>query len=135
MPGGRPAFQPTEEQRKNVEVLAGLGIPEEDICRIVRDRNDKPISKNTLRKYFKKELETAAADLHSRVGNFMIATIFGSKVPEGMTPITDERVRGRLMELYAAQRMDWRKTVINQHEGKAGGTPIVFKTIGPDADI
>jgi hypothetical protein len=45
MPGGSPAFQPTEEQRKNVEVLAGFGIPEEDICLIVRDRNDKPISK------------------------------------------------------------------------------------------
>jgi hypothetical protein len=43
----------------------------------------------------------------------MIATIFGSKVPEGVTPITAERVRGRLMELYAAQRMDLRKTVIN----------------------
>jgi hypothetical protein len=54
MPGGRPAFQPTEEQRKNVEVLAGLGIPEEDICRIVRDRNDKPISKNTLRNILRK---------------------------------------------------------------------------------
>jgi hypothetical protein len=135
MPGGRPAFQRTEEQRKNVEVLAGLGIPEEDICLIVRDRNAKPISKNTLRKHFKKELETAAADLHLRIGNFMIATMLGSKVPEGVTPITDERVRGRLMELYAAQRMNWRKTVVNQHDGKAGGAPIVFKTIGPDADI
>ena len=38
---GRPAFQPTNEQRVNVEVMVGLGIPEEDICLIVRDRRDK----------------------------------------------------------------------------------------------
>ena len=28
---GRPAFQPTNEQRVNVEIMVGLGIPEEDI--------------------------------------------------------------------------------------------------------
>jgi hypothetical protein len=29
---GRPAFQPTNEQRLNVEIVVGLGIPEEKIC-------------------------------------------------------------------------------------------------------
>ena len=46
---GRPAFQPTDEQRKNVEVMASLGIPEEKICLLVRDRRDKPICRNSLR--------------------------------------------------------------------------------------
>jgi len=49
---GRPAFQPTNEQRVNVEVMVGLGIPEEDICLIVRDRRDKPICRTTLRRHF-----------------------------------------------------------------------------------
>ena len=57
---GRPAFQPTDEQRKNVEVMVGLGIPEGKICLLVRDRRDTPISRNSLRKHFKKELETGA---------------------------------------------------------------------------
>ena len=57
---GRPAFRPTDEQRKNVEVMASLGIPEEEICLVVRNRSDKPISRNSLRKHFKKELETGA---------------------------------------------------------------------------
>jgi hypothetical protein len=111
----RPAFQPTEEQRKSVEVLVGLGIPEEDIRLTIRERNDKPISKNTLRRHFKQELETAAAEMNAKVGIFVIATIFGSKVPAGMTPIRNEQVRGRLLELYLTTRMGWHKTAINQH--------------------
>jgi len=90
---GRPAFQPTDEQRKNVEVMVGLGIPEENICLLVRDRRDKPISRNSLRKHFKKQLETGATKLNAQVGNFMVSTIFGAKPPNGTTPIRDERVR------------------------------------------
>jgi hypothetical protein len=51
---GRPAFQPTDEQRKNVEVMASLGIPEENIRLLVRNRSDTPISRNSLRKHSKK---------------------------------------------------------------------------------
>jgi hypothetical protein len=45
---GRPRFEPTDEQCKNVEIMVGLGIRQEDICLVIRDRNDKPISKPTL---------------------------------------------------------------------------------------
>src|SRR5215472_17058091 len=98
---GRPAFQPTTEQRQNVEIMVGLGIPEEKICLVVRDQRDKPICRNTLRKHFQKELETGATKLNAKVGHFMVAPIFGVRPPEGTTPITDERVRGRLGELYS----------------------------------
>ena len=83
---GRPAFQPTDEQRKNVEVMASLGIPEENIRLLVRNRSDTPISRNSLRKHFKKELEIGATKLNARVGNFMVATIFGTRPPDGLTP-------------------------------------------------
>ena len=46
-PGGRPGFQPTDEQRKNVKILASLGIPQEQICALVRDHRDRPIGPNT----------------------------------------------------------------------------------------
>ena len=97
---GRPAFQPTDEQRKNVEVMVSLGIPEEKICLLVRDRRDKPICRSSLRKHFKRELETGATKLNAKVGHFMVATIFGTRPPDGFTPIKDERVRGRLGELF-----------------------------------
>ena len=106
---GRPAFQPTDEQRKNVQVMVGLGITEENICLLVRDRRDKPISRNSLRKHFKKELETGATKLNAQVGNFMVSTIFGAKPPNGATPIRDERVRGRLGELFLKARLGWRE--------------------------
>ena len=115
---GRPAFQPTTEQRRNVEVMVGLGIPEEKICLVVRDRRDKPICRNTLRKHFQKELETGATKLNAKVGHFMVATIFGVRPPEGTTPITDERVRGRLGELYLRARLGWREIDINPHESR-----------------
>lgn len=113
---GRPAFQPTDEQRKNVEVMASLGIPEENIRFLVRNRSDTPISRNSLRKHFKKELEIGATKLNSRVGHFMVATIFGTRPPDGVTPIRDDRVRGRLGELFLKARLGWREVVLNQHE-------------------
>jgi hypothetical protein len=115
---GRPAFQPTDEQRKNVEVMVSLGITEEKICLLVRDRRDKPICRNSLRKHFKKELETGATKLNAKVGHFMVATILGTRPPNGLTPIKDERVRGRLGELFLKARLGWRETNSNQHEGR-----------------
>ena len=114
---GRPAFQPTNEQRQNVEVMVGLGIPEEQICLVVRDRRDKPICRNTLRRHFEKELQTGATKLNAKVGHFMVATIFGTRPPDGVTPIRDERVRGRLGELFLKARLGWRDDVNQQrHE-------------------
>ena len=60
--GGHKAFQPTEEQRKNVKVLVALGIPERASCAIVRDHRDRPISENMLRK-------CSALSLTSRTSN------------------------------------------------------------------
>ena len=116
---GRPAFQPTDEQRKNVEVMVGLGIPQDKICLLVRDRRDTPISRNSLRKHFKKELETGATKLNAQVGNFMVVTIMGAKPPAGVTPIRDERVRGRLGELFLKSRLGWRENDLGPQERRA----------------
>src|SRR5262252_7819588 len=64
---------------------------------------------DSLRKHFKKELETGATKLNAQVGNFMVSTIFGAKPPDGVTPIRDERVRGRLGELFLKARRGWRE--------------------------
>jgi len=46
----------------------------------------------------------------------MVTTILGTRCPDGVTPIRDERVRGRLGELFLKARLGWRETVLNQHE-------------------
>ena len=35
--------------------MVALGITEVDICGIVRDKKDRPVDVNTLRKHFKRE--------------------------------------------------------------------------------
>lgn len=59
---GRPVgtgFHPTQEQRDLVKKLAGYGIPEADIARLVTNPTSKePISPVTLRKHFRDELDT-----------------------------------------------------------------------------
>ena len=57
---GRPRFEPTEEQRRNVEIMTGLGIPQTAICLMVRGPKGKPISLTTLEKHFRKEIDTGA---------------------------------------------------------------------------
>ena len=48
-------FKPTEEERKLVEQMCSVGIPQESICLVVRDGIDD----KTLRKHFRRELDTA----------------------------------------------------------------------------
>jgi hypothetical protein len=90
---GRPAFSPTAEQRTYVEVLYSVGHPLEEIARIIINQSTgRHISKNTLCKYFREELDTArtkflvicASKLRSKIINddtasllFALKTQFG----------------------------------------------------------
>ena len=61
---GRPAFEPTSAERKQVEALSGYGIPIEQIAVLVRDGIDA----DTLRKYFIIELQSGKAKANAQVG-------------------------------------------------------------------
>jgi len=99
--GGRLRFEPTPEQRRDVEMMAALGIPPEQMCHIVCDKNGKPIRLRTFLRHFRQEIETGAIKVKSSVVSFIIATILGTAPPDGGEPITDERVRAKLAILYA----------------------------------
>lgn len=60
-PGGRPPFEPTEEQRRIVNVMAAGGFQQLAIASALG------ISDNTLRKYFAEELEAGGAKAHASV--------------------------------------------------------------------
>src|SRR4051794_35682031 len=68
--GGRPAHTPTEATRRQVEAMATYGIPQLDIARVVG------ISKNTLEKHYRDELDLAASKANAMVGQnlFRMAT-------------------------------------------------------------
>lgn len=61
---GRPAFVPTDSERKQVEALSGYGLPFENIAALVRDG----INKTTLMDHFQQELQRGKAKANARVG-------------------------------------------------------------------
>lgn len=104
MPGaGRPEFEPTDAERKQVEALSGYGLPIDQIAVLVR----KGISVDTLTAHFKDELISGKAKANSQVGR----TLF-QKATGGDTTA---------MIWWTKTQMKWSETVKNEHTGKDGG--------------
>jgi hypothetical protein len=70
----RKPHEPTDKDRKQVTLMAGIGLTHDQIAKIVG------VSDETLRKYYGEELETAASKMNAQVAQnlFSIAT---SKAP------------------------------------------------------
>ena len=84
----RPRINPTQQQREMVRSLTAFGVRQEDIARKLGIRSSK-----TLRKHFREELDTGAADANASVaqtaykmatsGRCPIITIFWLKSRAG----------------------------------------------------
>ena len=107
---GRPAFEPTDAERKQVEVWSGHGLPIEQIGALVRDG----IHADTLRAHFARELVAGKAAANSRVGS----TLF-EKAMSGDTTA---------MIWWSKTQMRWAETQKHEHTG-ADGAPIEFARI------
>ena len=69
----RPPFKPTAAERKLVEQMAAVGIPQESQCLVVRDGIDE----KTLRKHFRRELDTAATKANAKVAGTLFSKAMG----------------------------------------------------------
>ena len=69
---GRPSHKPTEKERQQVETMAGFGIPELDIARVIG------ISMMTLRKWYPEELATGAIKANSQVAQSLYQKALGN---------------------------------------------------------
>lgn len=58
---GNKPYEPSEQSRKQVETMAGLGVSNQDIATIL------DIDETTLYKYYKRELDTSAIAANARV--------------------------------------------------------------------
>ncbi len=58
---GRPPFEPTEKDRRQVRLLSGMGVPDYDIAKVIG------LSLPTLRKYFAGELELGHIEANAAV--------------------------------------------------------------------
>lgn len=106
MPGaGRPAFEPTDAERKQVEAMSGYGLPIEQIAVLVRNGIDS----DTLRKHFAQELISGKAKANGQVGK----TLF-QKAMAGDTAAAI---------WWSKTQMRWKE--VQQHElTGADGAPI-----------
>ena len=106
--------------------MAVCGIPEAKIASALG------ISKPTLLRYFRAELDISQTKVKVEVGTFIVNSIL-AKGPEAQR-LKDERARATLAVFFAKTRMGWKETSIQQHTGLAGGDPIEFKTAEDELD-
>jgi len=107
---GRPAFEPTDSERKQVEALSGYGLPIEQIAILVRDG----IHVDTLRAHFGTELVSGKAKANGQVGK----TLF-QKVMAGDTTAAI---------WWSKTHMRWAETQKHELTG-ADGVPLEFAKI------
>lgn len=108
---GRPPFQPTAEQRRNVEVLAGLGLTQDEICLlVVNPTTGRPVTRDTLERYFRTELETGAPKAHAKVAESLYKRAVDLSHPQGATCAI----------FFAKCRMGWRERVSVDVEVRSG---------------
>ena len=107
---GRPAFEPTDAERKQVEALSGYGLPIEQIGALVRDG----IHIDTLRAHFSSELISGKSKANAQVGK----TLF-SKVMAGDTTAAI---------WWSKTQMRWAETQKHELTG-ADGAPLEFTKI------
>jgi hypothetical protein len=94
--------KPTAEDRKQVEMLSGLGIPQEQICLLVQGGIDE----KTLRKHYASELVSGVAKANSQVSKSLF-----QKATSGDTTA---------QIWWTKTRMGWKDTSRLEHTGPDG---------------
>jgi len=114
-PNGKPPFKPTADERKTVELMCAVGIPHEGIALCIRDGIDD----KTLRKHFRKELDTSAIRANTKVGGAMFNKAIAGDV--------------RAQKTWMAARAGWKETSVSELVGKDGGDIEV--AVKPDLSL
>ena len=97
-------FKPTPEERKQVEAMAGYGVPHEQIAVLI---GEDGIDADTLKKHFKNELVQGKAKANAKVGQ----TLF-QKATSGDTTAAI---------WWSKTQMGWKDTQSHEISGVDGG--------------
>jgi hypothetical protein len=107
---GRPEFEPTDAERKQVEALSGYGLPIEQIAVLVRDG----IHVDTLRAHFATELVSGKGKANGQVGKTLFQKAMGGDTAA--------------MIWWSKTQMRWAETQKHEVTG-ADGAPLEFREI------
>lgn len=67
----KPPHQPTDANRKTVDMMIAVGIPQEDVAAVIG------IDAKTLRKHYREELDTAASKANTKVAGQLFKNAMG----------------------------------------------------------
>jgi hypothetical protein len=96
----RPGHKPDEASRRQVEALAGYGLPETGIADMIG------IDPKTLRKHYRHELRIG----HTKANSAVAQSLFRKATGEGPQSVT-------AAIFWAKTRMGWKETIVNEHSG------------------
>jgi len=93
---GPPPFQPTDDHRRMVERAAGLGFTQEKIAALLG------ITKPTLEKHFREELDRGMALIDYQVGSSLV----------------DQALKGNVnaQAFYLSRRAGWKETQVIENK-------------------
>ena len=96
--GGRPPYQRDERVARQVEAMAGYGIPLAQVAKVIG------VSENTLRKYYPNEIELGATKANAKV----IESLFRKATGDGQGAVT-------AAIFWIKTRCGWKETTVNEH--------------------
>jgi hypothetical protein len=99
MPGRKP-HAPTDKSRAQVEAMAGYGLPQDQIAKVMR------IGETTLKKHYAEELSRGSAVANSIVGEALFKQARGGNTTA--------------MIFWAKTRMGWKETTTLEHTSPDG---------------
>jgi hypothetical protein len=117
---GRPAFTPTDEQRRLVEALVACGVQQEVICTFITGAAGKPITVPTLTKYFRAELSQGLEKANALVAQ----SLFKSAIAGNNTA----------QIFWLKTRAGWREKPQQLEHSGPGGAPIPLDLENADSD-
>ena len=105
----RPAHKPDAARRRQVEAMAGYGVPEADIARVLH------IDPKTLRKHYRDELDSGHVKANAKVAENLFRKATGDG-PQSVTAAI----------FWLKTRARWKETQVSELTGRDGG-PIETK--------
>ena len=113
---GQPKYEPTPADRATVQNLAALGATHKEIATCIGRRG---VSEPTLRKHFRRELDTSLSEVKALAMSQVVAAM--------------KRGEPWAVCFFLKCRGGWRETHGLQHSGPDGGAPAL-KVIIEDSD-
>ena len=113
---GRRAHQPTPDGRRQVEAMAGYGIPEADIACVLE------VDPKTLRKHYRGELSKGHIKANARVAE----NLFRKATGEGREAVT-------AAIFWLKTRAGWKETQVHETSGEV--TRIVRHIVNMPAPV